>query len=50
MVGEIRDVEDLLSKATKEPVLLAKDRVQCPACGQRTLELSEYIYDVPYFN
>ncbi len=49
-MSDVRDLESLLSKASKEPVLLARETVRCPACGQRTLELSEYIYEVPYFN
>lgn len=34
----------------KEPILLYKGRVSCPVCGKKSLELSEYLYEVPYFD
>ncbi|MEB3816564.1 MAG: ZPR1 zinc finger domain-containing protein [Desulfurococcales archaeon] len=50
-MAEDRDseLEDLLSKAKREPVLLAEETVVCPACGKPTLKVREYLYEVPYF-
>lgn len=33
----------------KEPILLYRGVVTCPICGRKTLELEEYLYEVPYF-
>ncbi len=42
------DVERFFGKL-REPILLYSGRVRCPVCGRETLELKEYLYEVPYF-
>lgn len=33
----------------RQPILLYRGVVTCPACGKKSLDLKEYLYDVPYF-
>ncbi len=46
MSDTIRWVED---HTRTEPILLFRVKAQCPVCGRQELEISEYLYEVPYF-
>ncbi|MCE4611537.1 MAG: ZPR1 zinc finger domain-containing protein [Desulfurococcales archaeon] len=44
-------LDKLISESKREPVLLHRETdVLCPACGSKSMEVNEYLYDVPYFN
>jgi len=42
-------LERLLRESKREPILLAEEKAVCPACGEPTLTIREYLYEVPYF-
>lgn len=44
-------LDRILSESKKEPILLHKEiEVLCPACSLKSMEVEEYLYEVPYFN
>ncbi len=49
MASDREGLEKLLGSPIREPILLHSGRVRCPVCGRQTLELKEYLYEVPYF-
>jgi len=49
-LGEDREgLERILGGQVPEPVLLYSGKTRCPVCGRETLEVKEYLYEVPYF-
>ncbi len=47
--GGVDITDEIIKASAKEPILLARETIICPVCGRRTLELSEYLYEVPHF-
>lgn len=41
--------DDIIKASGREPILLARETIVCPVCGRKSLELSEYLYEVPHF-
>ncbi len=46
---DARELERLLGSSVREPILLYEGKARCPVCGRETLQLREYLYEVPYF-
>ncbi|GAB6148340.1 ZPR1 zinc finger domain-containing protein [Stetteria hydrogenophila] len=44
------DITDEIKASGRELKLLAREVAICPVCGRRTLDLSVYLYEVPYFD
>ncbi|MCE4598875.1 MAG: ZPR1 zinc finger domain-containing protein [Desulfurococcales archaeon] len=45
-----RDIlDELISRSTRGPLQLYRAVTRCPSCGSYALEITEYMYSVPYF-
>lgn len=49
MRESILDEDKIGEVELREPVLLYKDVLICPLCGEKSLEVSSYLYTVDYF-